>query len=1018
MGRPKLFPKRPRWQKWALALTLAIGLYAGLGFLVAPNIVKSQAEIFVLENYGRQVQIGDVKVNPFALSLSIFDFTLPDEDSSPLISFEEFTVNFELSSVVRGALTFGEIRLIAPYLHVKINPDGDLNLAGLVSVRNEHEPEAISQGDPHEAEAEESSIPAILVEVATIKRGRIIFSDLSRPTPFQHEISPLDLDLTDFGTRPDDEAPYSFTATTGAGEAIAWEGSLSVVPLASAGRLTLTGVRPRTAWLYIQDDVRFEVLDGTLDIEGRYALDGHEELTFELSEGAIRLRDLSVAERQSGDVVINIPFFDISGISLSYPEQEAHIDRVTTRGGRYNAHRLAEGEFRGQRLARPLNLPVEDAATPPQENVPSDVEGEDNSRPWTFDVDLIEVSEYHIAFEDRMIPTLFALDINPIELRIEDLSSDLSQPWHVALSLGVGDGGRLQLEGPIQIEPPELDFQVSLSEIGLGALAPYWQDQLAVELTSGRAALEGRMQAHPESATKPQVEFDGDFRIDALRTRDPVLLDELFSFSSLELEGIQVSYEPTAFHLVRLGLDQPSVRVVIDDQGVPNLASIVREGPEVAHSEGVDSPDESSSELVEDEPNEERPPIPATVELVEITNGLAEFEDRSVSPYFSTGISDLNGRIEGLNSSADSQGEVSLSGRLGGATAIQIDGSMNALSEKTALDLKIAFENFGLAPFTPYSGRYVGKAIERGKLFVELNYQLDGNTLTGENSVFLDQFTLGNDIESPDAINLPIGLAVALLKDRKGEIRIDLPVRGEIDDPEFSVGGIIFSALVNLVSKVALSPFSIIGGLAASDGDELRTIEFDPGLPDLSPEQKGKLDALASALAERPVLSLEIKGSASAETDGKAFQAAQFERDLRQRRFKELQSQWFGRKPESADEIVMETEDRSRIVKDVFIQTFGEEAELKLNQTIDPEATNSPERKTAKDVAMAERLRDQIPIAPSTLRDLARKRAAQVQEHIIQVGGVPPERVFVLDVDVQENAQEGDSHTTLSLAAY
>ncbi|MEE3327939.1 MAG: DUF748 domain-containing protein, partial [Myxococcota bacterium] len=733
----------------------------------------------------------------------------------------------------------------------------------------------------------------------------------------------------------------------------------------------------------------------------------------------IRLRDLDVIERETRESVLDVPQFDVEGISLQYPEQKAHIDRVVSRGARYDARRLSAGDFRGQRLALPpdhRDSPATNAN--PEEPAPEIENGEDNAA-WTFDIGLIEFTNYQLAYEDRTTPTPFVLAINPIDLRIEGLDSDFTQPFEMALSLGIGDGGLVKAEGPVRLEPPEVDLELAMSEIDLTPLAPYWQEQLALDLASGRLGLTGRLQARPESEDDPQFTFDGDLRVDGFRALDDPLASELFSFESLELDGIALAYEPTSFHLARFGLNQPTARLVLDHQGVPNLASVIRESPD-EEALAETATEEQATPEADDDANPESGAIPASIGLVEITNGLAEFQDRSVSPYFSTSISELSGRIEGLTSAVDSQGQVALSGRLGGATALKIDGSMNALSEKTALDLQVAFENFELAPFTPYSGRYVGKAIERGKLFVDLQYRLDGNVLKGENSIFLDQFTLGNDIESPDAIKLPIGLAVALLKDRKGEIRIDLPVRGEIDDPEFSVGGIIFSALLNLITKVAMSPFSIMGGLVSADADDLRYIEFDPGATSLSAEQDEKLTALANALVERPVLSLEIKGGALSGIDGRALQEAQFESDLRQEHFRELQSRWFGNKPDSVEEVVVEPEDRSRLIRDAFLKTFGKEALKQLEATqstrglaADPEA---PE--VTKERAMAERLRDQIEIPPGQLRDLARERAAQIQDHVIRAGGIPPERVFVLDVEVQKDAPDPRPRTTLSLAAY
>lgn len=1001
----------PRWQKWALAGSIALVVYAVVGFAIAPPIVRSQAEQTLRESFGRDARVGEVRINPFWLSVTVRDFSLPDRDGSPFFDFTELHVDFQISSIFRRAFTFSEIRVVEPFVHVEILPDGRLNFADLLA-----SDERAAEPAEETAEDEEGGPPPLLVGVATIERGRVLFTDHARETPFEHEIQPLDVTLRDFGTRPDDESPYSFTATTGAGETLEWQGTISVVPFYSSGRFALTGIRPRTGWLYIQDDVSFEIVEGTLDVEGRYELDAREELAVRLDEGEIRLRDLAVVDLATDELVVEIPELDVRGIAAAYPEQRVTIRAIASEGGRYHMLRLEDGGLRAAALARPrsaLGSDVDDGAAPVEASGDTAADPADDTGPgreWSVGVDDIAIGGFRIDFEDRSPPTPARLTVDPLDVRITDLTNDPTRPIQLALELGLPDEGRLSIEGPVTVEPLAVDLELAASDIDLRPFAPYWARTLAVDLSSGRAGLSGRLALRGEAADDtPRVAFAGDVRIDALRTLDRLLSTDLLSWSALELTGLSVTLEPTAVRLERLTLRDPAVHVVVAPDGTANLATLAVS----SENGGTPPPGSSAAEVTEADGA-----VPVSVGVVEIVDGSAKFEDRSVSPRFSTGVDALAGTVEGLRSDAEARAKVALAGRLDGATPVRIDGELSPLSSQPYLDLRLAFENFELTPLTPYTGRYIGRGIARGKLFVELEYVLEQNVLSGQNELFFDQLTLGEDIESPEAVDLPVGLAIGLMKDRKGEIRIDLPIRGEVDDPEFSVAGLVGRALRNLIVKVATSPFSMMGRLAGSNGEDLRHVEFAPGSAELAAEQVDKLGALAEALQERPALSLELTGGAAAELDRPALQAAALEGELRRRRFRELSSAWFGRKPTTIDEVVLDPQQRSRLIARAYEERFGGDPDEVLTAPTDAVAAPDPDAVAeAREAEMTRRLREEITIDRAALRDLARRRAAAIRDRLV-ADGLAAERVFVLDVDVAEQASGSAPRATLDLAAH
>ncbi len=1012
-----------RRQKLALGAALAVAVYAAFGFLLLPWIVRTQATEILREEFHRDASIGEVRINPFLLSVDVRDFALPDRDGSDFVRFDELFADFELSSLFHFAFTFREIRLTEASVHVKVLEDGALNFGDII--------DTLLADDDDEAEAEPGGPPPLLIHVARIERGRIAFTDFSRPTDFEAEIAPLDIELTDFGTRPDDESPYNFKATTGRGEALEWEGNLSVVPLYSQGRFALTGVRPRTGWLYVQDDVLFEVVSGTVDVLGQYDFDARDALTARLHEGEIRLRDFKVADRESGDIAVSLDALDVTGIEVAYPEQTLDVAAVEGRGGRHHLVRLPDGRFRMEKLSETRTNGDSGPTAPMAAATAEESEPELETPPWTYAIERVQIEEHRIDFEDRSTDPNTRLTVAPIALRFDGISSDMTKPIGLRAEMGFGavaeleasaeassdaapatsERGHLQVTGTVTPEPASADLEIDLTRFDLTPFEPYWLPALAVHASSARLGIDADLDVAAPSDGPVSMRFAGDVRIDELATFDDRLSQALLSWNALELAGLTFDLEPMRIALDTVTLRQPEARVVIARDGTPNVASVVRENGTAGGDTGEAAP---------------TAPPPISIGAVIIEGGEAQFVDGSIQPRFSTSLSRIDGKLEGLSSDAEARARLALAGHIDGSTPVSVAGEMSPLAENPYIDLRVGFRNFGLTQFSPYSSHHIGQMIDRGKLFLDVEYVIDGPSIRGENELFLDQFSLGEKTDSPDAMNLPVGLAIALLKDRNGEIHIDLPVRGRTDDPEFSVGKLVFGALGNLITKVALSPFAALGGLAGGgdDGDDMKSVGFSAGLADLDAAERSKLDELAKALVERPALSLEITGRADEAFDRPELQRQALEQELRRERYRELQSRWFGRKPESVEEVVLEDDERQRLLLSRYESIFGEKPVEMLVPVPAPEedrpleGAQSDEMMAAWQTEIERRVAETISIDDAALRELARRRAGAVRDYLTANGAIPAERIFVLDVAVESMASDDRSLTELDLAAH
>ncbi len=260
------------------------------------------------------------------------------------------------------------------------------------------------------------------------------------------------------------------------------------------------------------------------------------------------------------------------------------------------------------------------------------------------------------------------------------------------------------------------------------------------------------------------------------------------------------------------------------------------------------------------------PPLDIEIEKITLQGGTIAFTDRYIKPSYAANLTEMGGRISGLSPKKDRRAEVELRGKLDNYVPLEITGKINPWKEHLYVDLVAKFKDLELSSFTPYAGKYVGYTVEKGKLAFDVQYLIVNKKLDARNVIFFDQLTLGDKVESPDATKLPVRLAIALLKDRSGQIKLDLPVTGNIDDPKFSVWGIIWKIIVNLLTKAATSPFALLGSLFGG-GEELSYLEFDYGRTNLTEANLKKIETLVKALEDRSALKLDIEGHADMEQD-------------------------------------------------------------------------------------------------------------------------------------------------------
>ena len=948
-----------------LALGLVL-LYTLVGFFLVPYLIQAYAIPAVAEKLKRPVLVKEVELNPFTLSLRLTGFEIRETDQSALLGFEEFFINIQASSLIRRAYVFDTIRITMPYVSARVFKDGRMNLAELVPSDDGSQP-----ATPPQAEKVSAGIPAIEIGEFEIAQGVVEFRDESKPKPYVLDIVPIHIVLKNFHTKPGGDNSYAFTAELGKGETLSWAGTVSLEPIQSSGKFSLSGVKLPGLWQYLHHQFHFDITEGTVAADATYILDADATpMKLQISQANIQIENLAVKEDGSLDPVITIPALNIEGGGVDLGTHEVTVGNILVERASFTAWLNSDGTVNYQQMFAPV-----DSAKPPPVASSSSPKPKDE-QPWAVWLKEITLQDHSIDFDDRTLPTPVHVEVRALTVKTHDVRVPITKALPLEVEMQLNGAGTIRVNGSVLPNPFQADVTLELKDIAIRPFQPYFDKFARIDIQSGAVYLDGAMHlavVHPNGAL---MSYEGNAGVEALSVADPDQGDEVASLQALSLNGVRVTVDPTTVSIKEVSLQQPTAHLVVQPDGGLNLGKLAAVSPPSASEEAKPMKPQTVK----------RPPVPVTVGVVRLAKAAATFRDESVRPSVQTGLSDLTGTIKGLSSKQLARADVDLTGRVGKVAPLKIAGTINPLSEDAFTDLAITLGGMDLTAESPYSGKYVGYGLSKGKLSLDLKYKISQKQLEAENKVLVDQLTFGEKVDSPDATLLPVPLAVALLKDRKGRIEIDLPIRGDLNDPDFKYGKVVLSTLLNLLTKIVASPFTLMGKLipGGGDGEGLQFIEFPSGSATVADEELKKFEALVKGLEERPGLRLEITGAADPVRDRKVLGL--------QKLNAQLLARWQQKKGViEADLPIVEEE---RAIKELF------ERQRSQQPGVPPGEGAQVASKPPTIEEMRQLLAADIPVPDSELRLLAQQRAERMRGHLAGDGKLADERLFLTEVDL------------------
>ncbi|MEN9841848.1 MAG: hypothetical protein RL376_1648, partial [Verrucomicrobiota bacterium] len=503
-------------------------------------------------------------------------------------------------------------------------------------------------------------------------------------------------------------------------------------------------------------------------------------------------------------------------------------------------------------------------------------------------------------------------------------SNRLTQALPLELAITLPQEGRIALNGTVTPQPLAADLTLNIERLALAKASPYVEPLANVRLADGYVRVKGRTTLRDGVAG-----FTGDFGLSALSVLDGKLSEDFLKWTDLAVTGIKLTSAPLSFHADEVRLVEPSASVRKEADGTLSIDSVARASA---------APSSADDTTVTMSGKPAAAPLDLTIARVTVEQAAFRFEDRSIRPAARAALTEFSGSITGLSAAALGRADVSLKGKVDGVAPVTITGKFNPLGRPAFMDVDVDFKGIDLQPGAgPYISKYAGRTLARGNLNVAVKALLQDRKIDTTNVITLDQFFLGEKTNSPEATKLPVGLALALLRDTQGKIVIDVPVKGSLDDPEFKIGRVVGRVLVNILSKAATSPFSLLGAAFGGGGDELGWHEFAAGSTTIDDAAQKKLQTVAKALNSRPALSLDIVGGFSPLPDLSALRRTRLERSLRMAIWAERQAA--DPATPSAEQLEITPAQRSAALAKLYAEAFP----LSSGEAVSPLITDANE---------------------------------------------------------------------------
>lgn len=917
-------------------------IYLLSGFLLIPLLVRHYVQKSLQASLTPHAAIEQVRFNPFNLRLTVRGLNLPDAEQGEWLACQELVVDLSVFSLFRWHPVLDSIELHQPFASIvrQHSEEG-------TDVVETSAPETKNSWEEMVRKLAEIEIPKLTIRSLEVSDGVFDFEDAI--SGYREKIEPINFVLEDFTTAEVADNTLAFVAKTPGGATVELSGAFSLEPRSFAADLEIYGIDLGAFSPYFEESTNFTLDQALFELSGSFTINlSDPSQLLHLRSGRLALLEVKSTEGEDARALAGLELFEVDGIDYTFPDSILQIGRIQLKDANTQLRRNQEGALNVFNL---INLPEDNTET---STAPNDDAAESAlSLEWAVEEFLLE--RYAINWQDDMDALGAVADVVIEHVRLGGLSSDFSEPVETKARYRVGDAGSVEVVGQISLDGTAVDLEWSVDSIALPLGAAYLERYTGMDMQTGLLSLAGRMRSDLSSGG---YIFVGELEMSDLLIAETAQSPLHFEAKSLSVKPIHLRTQPLTLNIDQLSLVSPVGRFVkrTKPEGDVADADIPKGEKRAPESEGT---------------------LGISFELGQFTvkNGEFILVDESVQPAVEIAMRSLDAALGPVSSAEASLTEVDLSAEVNRAP-LAITGSLAPLDPLAGTELKVTMNGFAMPGLTPYSGQSVGRAIQNGLFNLDAEWQISTSQLSAKNTIVLDGFELGEAIPSEGALNLPLDLALSLLRRADGSIRISLPVSGDLSDPKLSLGQLVVQAFVGLIVKTAAAPFSLLSGLVESEKD-LSFVEFESNSSQLSSDAIDSLNLLTTALAERPNLKLGLSAQVS-ESDREAMT-------------REILREQVG----GTSQALTDDQYRSGIY-DAYrrqLASAGQEtSSLKSAKEFDLQA--------AEMALLAE-----ITVPDETVRQLEAARLEEVKKYLLNVKQLSPDRVTESGAEASEDAE-------------
>ena len=836
-------------KKFFYGFCLLIAIYVAVGFYAVPIVLKDQLIKNLDENLTQKTDIGKVEFNPLTLKMTIYDFKISDSNNITTVSFKEFLVDFSfLRSIKQQNIRFKDIILKDAFVNIIEEKDGTFNVTKLVKP---------SLNEETKKEEEKSSLNIdFFVSKLLLDNANIKYSNQNK-IPYTLDLKNINYTLYDVGTYKNSLSSSDLKLKLNEHTNISIGGAFKLQPFKAYGKVSIEDLRLKEFLTYKKDILNFDLDEkSNLNLILNYNLDTTNNVDLTLSTDKFEFNNINL--KQNKNPLINLEKLDIKNFTFDLQNQNITFDDIDLKT--LKANMILDKN--GINFAKIINQPAKEEGKDKELKVEETTKTQEESKHWNINLSNIKLNNSDFIFNDKInnsISSTKAFNVNLDNLGIIGSDIDLNGLVLENPNLSYIDtNNKLSISAKnTNINLDKLSFKKSVLDINSVVLKTpnldFNDEKSKIELKANDIQLSVNKLVNK----KDDLSIDSikllETNIDFLNTSDKTKI----LAKNLDLEIKKILNTKAGFKIEKTNLNKPNISIVLAKKDVikENEKPVLKEQKEVVINKNL-TPSETK----------------IYIGPMNISNGIFTFEDKNLPLPFKTTVTKLHGKISEFKNTKSSTTNLEVKGVVDEYGVAKITGILHPNNIKLLTDINLIFKNIAIKNFTPYSGKFVGREIKAGKLDLDLKYNIEESNLEAKNNIVITQLEFGKKVESPDAVSLPLDIAISLLKDSRGVIDINLPVSGNVDDPQFAIGSIVWKAFVNLITKAVTAPFSLLGAMFNFSEDEIKSVKYGLLEDEIGPIQKETLDKISQILKARNEIAIELTASYDITTEGYAQQ--------------------------------------------------------------------------------------------------------------------------------------------------